>query len=189
MKITDDISAIEQTLKGNRNAYGYLVDNYKHMAYTLAYRMLGNHEEAEEAAQDSFIKAYKSLATFRKNSKFSTWLYTIVYNTSISRIRKKKTSPEKAEYIDEVKYQDSYGGIDKLHAEEQKIIIEHALEKLSSVEAAIISMFYLDDMTIEEIAKVTGLKRSNVKVKLHRSRNKLYSIIKSLLKNEINAIL
>ena len=81
---------IDKVLQGDTNAFAYLINKYKDMTYTLAIKIVKNHEDAEEVAQDSFLKAYQKIDSFKGNSKFSTWLYTIVYRTAITKIRKKK---------------------------------------------------------------------------------------------------
>ena len=82
---------IDKVLQGDTNAFAYLINKYKDMAYTIAIKIVKSHEDAEEVAQDSFLKAYEKLDSFKGNSKFSTWLYTIVYRNSITKIRKKKS--------------------------------------------------------------------------------------------------
>ncbi len=89
MKLSDDNFYISKILAGDSTAYVFLIEKYKNMAFSIALKITRNREDAEEIAQDAFIKVYDSLKDFRKKSKFSTWLYKIVYNTAISRIRKK----------------------------------------------------------------------------------------------------
>ena len=89
MSSAKDHICIEKVLQGDTSSYNYLVNNYKDMEYNLAIKIIRNHEDAEEVAQDSFVKAFQKLNSFKGESKFSTWLYTIVYRTAISKIRKK----------------------------------------------------------------------------------------------------
>src|SRR5512147_227248 len=86
----EDTQVINRILAGNTREYEVLVNRYKDLAFTIAFRILNNREDAEEAAQDSFIKAFRGLSSFRKDSGFSTWLYRIVYNTAVSKKRLKK---------------------------------------------------------------------------------------------------
>ena len=86
----EDHILIEKVLAGDSNAFSGLIDRYKDMVYTLAIRIVKNNEDAEEVAQDSFIKAFEKLDSFKGSSKFSTWLYTIVYRTALTKVRKKK---------------------------------------------------------------------------------------------------
>src|SRR5712672_1918018 len=85
-----DTEIISLVLKGDHNAYALLVERYKSYVFTLTLRFTKNREDAEEVSQDIFVKAYRSLADFRGTSKFSTWLYTIVNNTCITILRKKR---------------------------------------------------------------------------------------------------
>ncbi|MEM9300430.1 MAG: sigma-70 family RNA polymerase sigma factor, partial [Bacteroidota bacterium] len=87
--INDDI-IIDRILDGDESQYKILIDKYKVYAFTLAMNVLGNREDAEEVAQDSFIKAFKNLKKFNREAKFSTWFYRIVTNTAITRTRKSR---------------------------------------------------------------------------------------------------
>ena len=91
--INDDI-IIDRILDGDESQYKILIDKYKSYAFTLALNVLNNQEDAEEVAQDSFIKAFKSLSKFNRQSKFSTWIYRIVTNTAITHRRKKRVVSE-----------------------------------------------------------------------------------------------
>ena len=90
MTINNDQIIIDQILEGDTNAFSVLVDRYKDLVFTLAIRMVKNREEAEEVSQDTFIKVYKSLSKFKGNSKFSTWIYKVAYNTCLDRLKKIK---------------------------------------------------------------------------------------------------
>src|SRR5580700_8772213 len=90
MQEVDDFAIIQQVLQGQHAAYAVLVGRYQSYVFTLAMRYVNNRETAEELAQDVFVKAYRYLADFKGNSKFSTWLYTIVNSTCLSHLRKKK---------------------------------------------------------------------------------------------------
>ena len=89
-----DIELIEQTLAGNQAAYADLVKRHQRFVFTLAMRFAKNREDAEEIAQDCFIKAYRSLSAFQRQSKFSTWLYSIVYTTAMTFLRKKRVDTD-----------------------------------------------------------------------------------------------
>ena len=186
-----DKDYIEHVLRGEINAFSYLVDKYKGMVYTIALRMLKNSEDAEELAQDTFIKAFNSLKDFKFESKFSTWLYRITYNGSISKLRKKKIEVYDAEDLELVNSTviSSYNVIHELTRFEQKKYINEAIEKLREDDACIISLYYLQENSVEEICEITGLTLSNVKVRLYRARKRFYDELKVILKDEVNAIL
>lgn len=187
----EDKHYIERVLNGDVNAYSYLVEKHKSLVYTIALRMLKNSEDAEELAQDTFVKAYSSLTEFKFESKFSTWLYRITYNSAISKLRKKQIEIADIDdgVISDQSVVSSYNAVSKLKQNEQKKYINLAIEQLKEEDAFLITMYYLNESTIDEISGITELSISNVKVKLHRARKKFYGELKLLLKEEVNALL
>jgi RNA polymerase sigma-70 factor (ECF subfamily) len=161
------------------------------MAYNVAFRITKNKEDAEEIAQDAFVKAFKSLKSFKGKSKFSTWIYRIIYNSAISHIRKNQieTSTINEEIINETILNETYSGINKLNLDEQKKYINIAIESLNEDEAVIITLYYLNETSIDDISNITNYTKSNVKVKLFRARKKLYVELQKLLKEELIEIL
>jgi len=182
---------IERILGGDVNAYSYLVDAYKGLVYTVALRMLKNEEDAEELAQDTFVKAFGSLNDFKFESKFSTWLYRITYNGAISRLRKKRVQTFDVDDVTlpESEVVSTYSAINELKKEEQKRFINEAINNLKEDDAFIITLYYLKENSVEEISEITGFNFSNVKVKLHRARKRFYEELKFILKDEVKAIL
>ncbi|MCK5028639.1 MAG: sigma-70 family RNA polymerase sigma factor [Bacteroidales bacterium] len=187
----DDKYYIERVLQGNVNAFSSLVDKHKGLVYTIALRMLKNPEDAEELAQDTFVKAFNSLKDFKFESKFSTWLYRITYNGAISKLRKKQIEIADIENdnLPEQEVLSSYNAINELKRNEQKLYINLAIEQLKDDDALLITMYYLQESSIEEISEITLLSISNVKVKLHRARKRFYDELKGILKEEVKAIL
>ncbi|HEY9177220.1 MAG TPA: RNA polymerase sigma factor [Flavipsychrobacter sp.] len=186
MQEQQDADIIERVLQGDRNAYALLVDRYRHLVYTLAMRMLNNAENAEEAAQDVFVKAYRSLSSYNGNGKFSTWLYTITRNTCLSRIRTSKSAvmPREEQQLAAI------AGADESvsHRYEQgarKKMILAAIDRLPADEAQIITLYYIQEQTVDEIAGILSLGGSNVKVKLYRARKKLREILDRYYKDEL----
>ncbi|MCD4746880.1 MAG: sigma-70 family RNA polymerase sigma factor [Bacteroidales bacterium] len=187
MRFKKDSFYIEKVLNGNASAYTYLVNKHKNMAFTIANKIIRNREDAEEIAQDAFLKVFHSLNTFKQDSKFSTWLYRIVYNTAISKTRKKKlqTTPLENKLIENFTIDEIKEDVKQLDYDEQKKIINNAIKKLTEEESLIITLFYMEGSSVEEISEITNLSKSNVKVKLHRIRKKLYIELQELLKNEL----
>jgi RNA polymerase sigma factor (sigma-70 family) len=179
------ISAINN---GNSTAINMLIDRHKSFAFTLAFRILNNREEAEEASHDAFLKALKSLAKYRSDAKFTTWLYRIVVNTSISRKRRMKVYLED---IEEVQHQESFAVSDRslLSDEERNHYIGLALSKLNEIDATLITLYYFKEMSVEEIEGITGFDRNNIKVKMFRARKKLGEHLSNTLKTEVTALL
>jgi len=188
MEQKNDSWYVERVLKGDTQYFSYFVEKYKDIVYSIAFKVLRNREDAEEMAQESFIKAFKSLHTFKGEAKFSTWLYRITYNNCISEVRKKKikfVSADDVQISDEPEELNLYG----IPAENRAKYVKAALEKLPEDEYTLILLYYFDDKSIEEIGEITKMTESNVKVKLFRSRKKLYTILNDMLKEEIYTIL
>ncbi len=187
MDLKSDISYIEQVLKGKINAFSYIVDRHKDKAFNLAFRICGNREEAEEIAQDAFLKAYRSLKGFRMKSSFATWLYRIVYNTSISLVRSRRKGVLSLEEFpaDAVDFLGFNKNEDEAANDYRNSLVNFALQKISEEERALITFYYFNDLDTEEISKITGINKSNVKVKLFRARQKMSEIIKKVEKKNV----
>ncbi|WP_299261359.1 RNA polymerase sigma factor [uncultured Aquimarina sp.] len=180
---------INQVLEGDVNAFSGLVKRYQSLVYTIVYRMIRNKEEAEEIAQDTFIKAYKSLSKYRGEAKFSTWLYTIAYRKSLDAIKKNKrfVATELIEEISEGEVDVINDALSCLENIERKQFISDSILKLPEEESAIITLYYFEEKSVKEIKEIVGLTEDNIKIKLYRSRKKLYSILKYHISPEINA--
>jgi len=190
MESKHDQVYIDRILSGEVNAYTFLINKYKDMVYTIASKITRNHEDAEEVAQDTFMKAFQKLDTFKGDSKFSTWLYSIVYRTAISRIRKKEVSTLAIDdsviinHSTDKDHEHSHA----LKEEEQRYYVNKIINSLPETDAALITLYYLNENSVEEISEITGLSKSNIKVKLFRIRKKLYAELSFLLKEEIRSI-
>ena len=190
MREEKDLKHIEKLRNGDFRAYSYLVDKYKDMVYAIALKILKNPEEAEDIAQESFIKAYQQIDGFKKESKFSTWLYTITYRSALYHIRKNRIDARYMNYDDNEKFQTySNSPIEDYKVKEQQQFIKKAIDELPTMEGILITLFYIDENSIEEISKITGLSLINIKVKLFRARKKLRNTLDSLLKGESKSIL
>jgi RNA polymerase sigma factor (sigma-70 family) len=172
---------IEKVLNNDLNAYAFLVDRHKDMVFSIALRILKNREDAEELAQDVFVKAFQSLTTFKKESKFSTWLYRIVFNAAISKTRKKqiKWSELDHQMIENYSEDEIKEDVDRLNDDEKKKIVDSLFQILSPEESTLITLYYYNDMQIEEIGLITGLSEANVKVRLHRLRKRMFTELQS----------
>jgi RNA polymerase sigma factor (sigma-70 family) len=182
----DATTLIPRILAGDSRAYAEVVRHYQHMVYTVCHRVLRNTEDAEEATQDTFVKAYQNLRGFSGGSKFSTWLYSIAYRTAISQGRKRRTDGHS---VDELQAHPATASTPGIHQQDIRQHLEKALATLDREDASIISFFYLEEMSVEEIVTVTGLSASNVKVKLFRSRKKLSDALQNALGPEAASLL
>lgn len=183
----NDQDYILKILGGDTQKYAVLVNRYKDMVFTLAIRMVKNKEEAEEISQDTFIKVFKSLGKFKGESKFSTWIYSIAYNTCLDSLKKTKRQ-QKTVTIDEftehqLKSLDNI--FDALEQEERINAVQSCMHLLPGEDSFLLTLYYFEELTLDEIANIVNLKANNVKVKLFRSRKKLASILKERVSPEI----
>ncbi|MDX1349274.1 MAG: sigma-70 family RNA polymerase sigma factor [Putridiphycobacter sp.] len=183
----DEVSLIKQVQLGDYRVFSQLVDRHKNMVYSLVLRMVPNQQDAEEVAQDAFIKAFKAIKQFRGNSKFSTWLYRIAYFTAINHLRKKKALTSDIDF-DSIQNTDETA-LDSMNLLDQKAYINKALTYLKPIERQLIALFYLEDFSNKEIGEITGLSQSNIKVSLLRSRKKLAGVLNALLNDEIELLI
>ncbi len=170
---------IRRILEGDIEVFSLLVSKYQNLVFTICSRVFDNKEEAEDIAQESFIKCYQSLKQFKGESKFSSWLYTITYNTCMNHLKYKKRQTS-VEYIANVADQDIIEQdhiFAKLEQKEQTNLIQQALSKLELDEQMIIQLYYYEELPIKEISNILSLKIENIKIKLFRSRKKLFNIL------------
>ncbi|WDZ99315.1 RNA polymerase sigma factor [Mucilaginibacter sp. SJ] len=187
-----DIELIEQTLAGNRFAYADLVKRHQRFVFTLAMRFAKGREDAEEIAQDCFVKAYRSLASFQGQSKFSTWLYSIVYTTAMTFLRKKRVDTDSIDdegtFVQVESHESAY---DTNNAENKSrsYYLNQAIEQLLPDDATIITLFYKGEQSLEEIAQTMGIETNTVKVKLFRARQRLKEKLERNLKHEVKELI
>ncbi len=182
-----DEALIKLALENHSDAFRQLVNRHKRMVFNLAYRLLGNYHIAEEAAQDTFVKAFNSLKSFRADSQFSTWLYKICYNTCITYKRKKVPVTLDISAGSEVNHYavQPHGLMEQSQRAEY---LNQALSSLSAEEATIVTLFYIDENPTQEIAKIVGISEGNVRIKLHRARKKIKDELHLLLRNEVTTL-
>jgi RNA polymerase sigma factor (sigma-70 family) len=186
-----DNTWVSRVLAGDTAAFALLVQKHQGMAFTLALKIVKSREEAEEVAQDAFLKAFRSLSTFQQKARFSTWFYRIVYTTALNQLKKKKLStvPVDDPHLQHDNLNEPHNQLDALTAAEQKHYLSLALERLAGEDCFLLTLFYLEESPIADISQITGISEGNVKVKLFRARKKLHAVLSQLLKKEIKEIL
>ena len=191
MEKQPDLFYIQQVRQGQTAAYAVLVDRYKGMANTIAYKITGNAQDAEEIAQDAFVKAYRALPGYKAEARFSTWLYRIVYNTAISKVRSKKTNTISLDdaSLTQAELEETGFQVSHLQAAEQTKYIEEALLQLPADENLLLTLYYLNEKTVEELSEITCLTKANIKVKLFRGRQRMYTYLQRILKHELKEII
>lgn len=186
-----DNEIISRVLQGEQNAYAELVNRYQGYVFTLILRMLKSREDAEEVAQDVFVKAYRSLADFRGEAKFSTWLYTITNTTCITFLRKKKLDIYSLDNEKVFEVADSKNSGFTANAVEQKSrvnMVNEAIAMLNPDDAEIITLFYKAEQNLEEIARILRIEPNNAKVRLHRARTRLKEKMEKYFSEEVKNI-
>ncbi|MEJ7693914.1 sigma-70 family RNA polymerase sigma factor [Daejeonella sp.] len=180
----DDIY-IEKVRSGDREAFRYFLKEYKDMAFSVAMSVVKDEFIAQELVQDSFVKAFNGLASFKKQSKFSTWFYRIVVNEALTRLKKLKREivSFNADYDNEIADESV---LESLKHEEQVYLINEALKKLPSNESLALRLFYLQEESIKEVCEITGWSESSTKVLLHRGRKNMFIVLSKLMRTEFN---
>ena len=183
-----DNEIISKVLTGDHQAYAGLVNRYKNYVFTLSLRIVKNREDAEEVAQDVFIKAYKYLADFRGASRFTTWLYTIVNNTCISFLRKKKLdihSLDNEKIFELADNQDSGSRANLIEQKSKLVMVNEAIGLLNVDDAKVLTLFYKAEQSLEETAQILGIEVNAAKVRLHRARTRLKEKMESYFAEEV----
>ena len=186
MSQNQDQFYITATITGDTQAFSVLIDRYKHMVFTLAVKMLKNRENAEEVAQDTFVKAYNSLTTFKGDSKFSTWLYKITYYGCLDYLKKENRRMETSS-IDsdhDIHIADFASVFDQFERQDRKNMIKQALEELASEEAVLVTLHYFEELSLQEISEVVNVSSNVIKVRLFRVRKRLAEILEKKISPE-----
>ena len=179
---------IKQVLKGDQNAYADIVNLYQHKLYQICYRMLGNKQEAEDIAQEAFVRAYINLHSYDQKRKFSTWLYRIGTNLCIDRIRKKKPDY----YLDaEVAGTDGLDMYSQIAADEklpEDVVtqmelqdrIQYEISRLPDKYRSVIVLKYIEELSLQEISEILDMPLGTVKTRIHRGREALRKQLNNL---------
>lgn len=183
------LDIIQKVKQGNIHAFNEVILTFEKQVYNLAFRIIKNREDAEEVAQDSFVKAYKRIKSFKGNSKFSTWLYRITYNNSLNKISANNRLGFSEELDDDkVNGSISNHGMKQLLDAERKDFIQKALTKMSPQESTLLTLYYQNECELKEIEEITGISKNTAKVQLHRARKRLEVHLQQMLKNELESI-
>lgn len=193
-----DAELLQASRAGDSDAFGELVTRHQDRVYRLAFRLSGNPEDALEIAQESFLKAYRALGSFRGESAFYTWVYRIAINEFRSRRRFQSVRPaemsletasrtgdgENRPGLKEQLPSDCPGPVEEAVRVERKALVERALAQLDSEQRAIIVLRDIDGRDYEEIADILDCPRGTVKSRLHRARMALKELLSGTLASE-----
>ena len=177
----NDQILVDRFTSGDTSAFQELVERHKKKVYYLAYDITGDHHEAEDISQEVFVKVFRSLNTFRRDAKMSSWLYKITVNASIDSLRKKSSKPEASiDILERADVRDNPMGssidLDPERSAESLLLqkhISHALQKISPKERSVFVMRHYNDLKIREIAEILNISIGTVKALLFRAIKKL----------------
>ncbi len=174
----DETSCIKMMKNGDSSGLRGIMDLYQDFVYTILRSMLKSEMDAEEASQDTFIKAYRGIKRFNGGSKFSTWLYRIAYRTGLDYIKKRKPPIQL-----DLKVHEILEGSDEKQIENAELTeyLLNAINRLKPTDAAVLRLFYFRELSLKEIGEIVGMNESAVKVRLYRSRKILRSRIEKTI--------
>jgi RNA polymerase sigma-70 factor (ECF subfamily) len=192
-RFQEDASLVKAFLAEDKNAFDRLVLKYKDKVLNLCYRILGDYEEASDCAQETFVKVYRSLKSFRFESSFSTWLYRIAVNTCKNKLTSlqyrysrmmvrldEPGNPEQDSHSIEIG-NDSLSPVTELERKEKGRFIQEAIDSLPKEQKTVIVLRDIEGMSYEDIAKITGFNLGTVKSKLARARQVLREKLRGLI--------
>jgi RNA polymerase sigma-70 factor (ECF subfamily) len=186
----NDADLVKQTLCGNTSAYNGLVMRYQRQVYNLAYRMLGNAEDAGDLVQDTFLRAYGALTSFRQDASFLTWLYKIASNLCIDQLRSRKAKSTLSLEVELEEGREPAADIRSTCPEEAAVrgsvqdVVQRAILNLPEKYRAVVVMRHLNDMSVDEIARILELPTGTVKTHLFRAREMLRGRLRPVLEME-----
>jgi RNA polymerase sigma-70 factor (ECF subfamily) len=192
--LTDpDREIIDAIRAGNSRRFSILVDRHKDRAMTLAVRLVGERNEAEELVQDSFLRAFRSLGTFRGDAKFTTWFYRILYNVCMTSVRRRKElpmlDPREDPSADGAEWADAEPGIvERLETDEVREILLEEILRLPEAFRAALTLFYVQELKYEEMTLVLQVPLGTVKTNLSRGRTLLRERVLSRIKDEVQSL-
>lgn len=185
MRLDDEI-LVSRCLSGDQAAFTFLVNKYKEMICAYAYHKVGNHQEAEDIAQEVFIKAYRKLGQLKSPHKFQSWLYTIVSNECKMWFRKHSKECEKSIHLEDVSADEFTELAMRTHSDEEvKLTVKNAMKTLPADNQLVLSLYYMSDLSVREIASFMGISSNTVKGKLHRARKQLGERLGKMVRKQL----
>jgi RNA polymerase sigma-70 factor (ECF subfamily) len=169
MKEAEDIELVQRTLSGDRNAFGLLVERYQNPVYTLAFRMMGDRDEAEEVAQSAFVKAYEKLGSFDPGYKFFSWIYRITHNEAVNALERHQRHTALDEGTEAVELPSVRSDLHE--------IVNSCLHELSVNHRSVIVLKHFEGLSYDEVASTLGITEKKVKSRLFSARTALREIM------------
>ena len=185
MPLWDEQQLVSLSKNGDHNAYRQLVERNMRQAYNLAYRYVGNHDDAEDVAQDAFVRAYRSLQHFRGDAEFSTWLYRIVTNVALNRVKQLQRTTNHEQPITETAEMTASHDPGALRSFDTSAHLERALHELPTLQRAVVILRHLNGLSTKQVSNILRCSEGTVKTHLHRGISKLRTKLKFLEEEQI----
>lgn len=180
---------IRKVLDGQTEEFRYFIHQYKDLAFSVAFSVVKNEFSAADVVQESFLRAFQSLKTFRGDSKFSTWLCRIVINESFKVAGKEKLKQPDTSKSKDFEIAEAPAVFDMIKENEQKYYVNECLNRLPANESLVLRLYYLAENSVKEICEMTGWSESNVKVLMHRARKNMQEMLEKMLPHEVKSII
>ncbi len=185
MPADDERRLILDAQEGSREAFRLLVERHMKQAYNIAYGVVGDHEEAEDIAQESFVRVYHSLGSFRREASFGTWLYRIVMNLSINRFRQRKTRERRELRMEQQAPGKWEGGgaanepsaEDPMSQPDLHVHLERALHRLPTLQRAVVILRHMNGLSTRQVGSILNCSEGTVKTHLHRGLRKMKTML------------
>ena len=183
-ELEHEIDIIARAIEGDENAYRSLLNSYKPRIFSYVYRTIRNYHDAEDITLDTFVRCFKSLKSFDRSKKFSTWIYTIAHNLTIDFLRKNKKNYENIDdrEIESLEIADtkSKRPAEEYEKQEKLSKIEQALSQLPAIDREIVILFHKEEKSYQEISEILKIPETTIKTHLHRARLRIKEMVKWL---------
>lgn len=178
----DEHQLISEAQRGNRDAFRSLVERYMKQAYNIAFGYVSNHDDASDIAQESFVRVYRAIRTFRGDAEFSTWLYRIVANLSLNRVKRKVKTARREVPLEELSGLTGFVPQEDYRADKNELL-ERALHELPTLQRATVILRHLNGFSTKQVSGILRCSEGTVKTHLHRGLKKLKAKLE-FLRNE-----
>jgi RNA polymerase sigma-70 factor, ECF subfamily len=177
-------SLIDRCVSGDASAFRELVELHMRRAYDLAYSILGNHHDADDVSQETFVRVHRALPSFRAESEFTTWLHRIVTNLALDRCRQRKREFSRTVFLDDSYVASTMKSAEEMMSADQSQQVERALHTLPTMQRAVVILRHMDGLSTKQVSGILRCSEGTVKTHLHRGLKKMYDLLQDLREEE-----
>ncbi len=173
MPAADEQELINNVRQGSHDAFRVLVQTYMKQAYDVAFSIVGNHDDADDVTQEAFVKVHRSIAAFRGDSGFSTWLFRIVTNCSLNRLKQRKRKQRREVDLAVADHEVVSMNAGIVNTEDPRIYVERALHELPTLQRAVVMLRHMNGLSTRQVSRILDCSEGTVKTHLHRGLKKM----------------